>query len=112
MNPSHSVSHDMAKRDKYHDLVKKALQAEGWTITHDPCRSDVDDLEDVLGQYVLYREIMKEIQIERELFLAIPHRTFTSLFQIPVGMVLLQHHILNLLVYDEKKEVITEWIHT
>ncbi len=75
-------------------------------------RSDVDDLEDALGQYVLYREIMKEIQIERELFLAIPHRTFTSLFQIPVGMVLLQHHILNLLVYDEKKEVITEWIHT
>jgi XisH protein len=24
------------KRDKYHDLVKIALEKEGWTITHDP----------------------------------------------------------------------------
>ncbi len=26
----------MPSLDIYHDLVKTALQAEGWTITHDP----------------------------------------------------------------------------
>ncbi|MFZ1341765.1 element excision factor XisH family protein [Thiothrix eikelboomii] len=26
----------MARRDKYHDVVKQGLQAEGWVITHDP----------------------------------------------------------------------------
>ena len=26
----------MPRRDLYHDLVVQALQAEGWTITHDP----------------------------------------------------------------------------
>ncbi len=25
-------------RDKYHDLVKRALINDGWTITHDPLR--------------------------------------------------------------------------
>lgn len=139
----------MATRDRYHELVKNALQDDGWTITHDPFhleigtkrlsadlgaerlisaekgiqkivveiksflgRSDVDDLEDVLGQYILYREVMQELKINRDLFLAVPHRTFTSLFQIPVGQILLQHHILNLVVYDERREVITEWMHT
>ncbi len=26
----------MARRDIYHDTVKRALQKDGWTITHDP----------------------------------------------------------------------------
>lgn len=26
----------MSKRDKFHDIVKQALEREGWTITHDP----------------------------------------------------------------------------
>ncbi len=26
----------MAKHDIYHDLVKSALELEGWKITHDP----------------------------------------------------------------------------
>jgi hypothetical protein len=28
----------MARRDTYHDVVKRALQKEGWTITYDPFR--------------------------------------------------------------------------
>jgi hypothetical protein len=26
----------MSRRDLYHELVRKALEADGWTITHDP----------------------------------------------------------------------------
>lgn len=26
----------MAKRDKFHDAVRHGLEADGWTITHDP----------------------------------------------------------------------------
>nr|WP_202965242.1 element excision factor XisH family protein [Phaeodactylibacter xiamenensis] len=26
----------MSTRDKYHDVVKQALEKEGWTITDDP----------------------------------------------------------------------------
>lgn len=30
----------MAAKDKYHDVVKKALEKDGWTITDDPLRID------------------------------------------------------------------------
>lgn len=80
----------MPAKDIYHDTVKRALQKDGWTITHDPFplqigkkrlaadlgaerlinaekglqrivvevksfigQSDVKDLEQALGQYVL-----------------------------------------------------------
>jgi hypothetical protein len=33
----------MAKRDIYHNTVKRALERDGWTITHDPFRLDIGD---------------------------------------------------------------------
>jgi hypothetical protein len=33
----------MAKRDIYHDAVKRALEKDGWTITHDPFRLDIGE---------------------------------------------------------------------
>ena len=109
----------MAKHDIYHETVKRALQKDGWTITHDPFRvtigkkrieadlaaerlisaekgprkivvevksfvgkSDVKDLEQAIGQYVVYRELMNELGIDRELFLAVPSHTYNSLFRI------------------------------
>lgn len=33
----------MAKRDIYHDVVKRALKKDGWTITHDPFRLDIGE---------------------------------------------------------------------
>ena len=32
----------MSRRDTYHHIVKRALMAEGWTITHDPYFFDTD----------------------------------------------------------------------
>lgn len=33
----------MPARDRYHDIVRRALIKEGWTITHDPYRIAVGD---------------------------------------------------------------------
>lgn len=30
-------------RDKFHDIVKNALEKDGWDITHDPLRIDIGD---------------------------------------------------------------------
>jgi hypothetical protein len=137
----------MATRDLYHYQVRRALEKDGWTITHDPFylymgqkrlsadmgaerllsaekgvrkivvevksfvgKSDVNDLEQALGQFILYRQIMDENEIERELFLAVPNRTFKGIFQIPLGMMVLKNRTLNLIVFDEKREVIMQWI--
>ncbi|MGL5078001.1 MAG: element excision factor XisH family protein, partial [Waterburya sp.] len=33
----------MAARDIFHNVVKRSLQKDGWTITHDPLTIDLAD---------------------------------------------------------------------
>jgi hypothetical protein len=137
----------MARRDIYHDTVKRALQKDDWTITHDPFplqigkkrlsadlgaerlisaekgiqkivvevksfvgQSDVKDLEQALGQYVLYRQILNEMGIEPILYLVVSRPTFNSVFTIELGQVLLKNQIIRLIVFDEEREAIALWI--
>jgi hypothetical protein len=37
----------MSAKDRFHDVVKKALQKEGWQITHDPLSLQVDGIIDM-----------------------------------------------------------------
>jgi hypothetical protein len=134
-------------KDIYHDTVKRALQKDGWTITHDPFplqigkkrlsadlgaerlltaerglqrivvevksfvgQSDVKDLEQALGQYVLYRQILNEMGVERSLFLAVSEPTFNSVFTIELGQVLLKNQVIKLVVFDDESEAIVQWI--
>jgi len=39
----------MARLDLYHDLVKSALQNEGWDITHDPYRMKIEEVRYEIG---------------------------------------------------------------
>lgn len=73
-------------------------------------RSRVNDLENALGQYILYYDIMQEFEPERLLYLAITNDVFEDIFQQPIGRVLLKNKRLYLLVFDEKQEVICQWI--
>ncbi len=137
----------MARRDIYHYTVKRALQKDGWTITHDPFplqignkrlsadlgaerlisaeketqkivvevksfvgHSDVKDLEQALGQYVLYRQVLNEMGIDRILYLAVSRPTFNSVFPIELGQVLLKNQIIRLIVFDDEREAIVQWI--
>ncbi len=43
--------------------------------------SDVTDLHEALGQFVLYREVLAEMQPERELYLAVPEAAAEGIFQ-------------------------------
>ncbi|MEG3902333.1 element excision factor XisH family protein [Microcoleus sp. B4-C5] len=137
----------MPAKDIYHDTVKRALQKDGWIITHDPFplqigrkrlsadlgaerlinaekgtqkivvevksfvgRSDVKDLEQALGQYVLYRQVLNEMRIDRSLYLAISQPIFNSVFTIELGQLLLKNQIIKLIVFDDKSEAIVQWI--
>lgn len=73
-------------------------------------RSDVKDLEQALGQYVLYRQILNEMGSNRILYLAVSKTTFNSVFTIELGQILLKNQILKLLVFDDTKEAIAQWI--
>jgi XisH protein len=73
-------------------------------------RSDVKDLQQALGQYVLYHQVLVEQNIGRELYLAVPLRTYQSIFQSELGAILLKNKLVRLLVFEEIQEVIVEWV--
>ena len=73
-------------------------------------RSEMDDLEKALGQYVLYFDVLAEQQPERSLYLAFPVWAYNSLFDEPVGQLLLKNNRLKLIVYEPNQEVIQRWI--
>ncbi len=137
----------MPARDADHDHVRRALEQDGWSITHDPYHlryggrnflvdlgaerllaarrgremiaveiksfvglSVVADLEQALGQYVLYRAILAERDPERRLYLATDVVTYTTIFSEATGQLLVRTERVNLIVFDPYAEVIVQWI--
>ncbi|MBE9042717.1 XisH family protein [Oscillatoriales cyanobacterium LEGE 11467] len=73
-------------------------------------RSELDDLEKALGQYVLYFDVLGELQPERLLYLALPIWVYESLFEEPLGQLLLRKKRLRLIVFEPTQELIEQWI--
>ena len=75
-----------------------------------PGASEVADLENALGQYILYQDILEETEQDRLLDLAISCKIDEDLFEEPIGKLLLRRQRLRLIVFDPKKGVIVQWI--
>jgi hypothetical protein len=73
-------------------------------------QSRTDDLEDALGQIVLYRYLLRKFQPERALFLALRVDVYQSFIRQPHVNGLLKAENVWLLVFDPVTEEIEEWI--
>lgn len=136
----------MAK-DKYHQVVREALEKEGWLITHDPYflmlgkrrgfidlgaerellaaekgtekiaveiksflgYSDVDQFEDALGQYLLYKPALSDKEPERTLYLAMPITFYKNLFEDAYFQQVLQLYDVKVITFDETTKTILTW---
>jgi hypothetical protein len=72
--------------------------------------SEVDDLEKAVGQYVLYRAILAQLEPERSVFLAVPEVILRGVFEEPLGALLRNAQSICILGFDPQTEVITRWI--
>ncbi len=134
-------------RDVYHDHVRRALERDGWTITHDPLRievrrrklyvdlgaerllaaekgprkiaveiktfggpSEVRDLEEALGQFVLYEFALRHKEPARTLYLAVPEPAWRLSFADALGELLVDDQVLKVVTFDPAKEEIIRWI--
>lgn len=79
--------------------VKSFIQATAITAFHT-----------ALGQFINYRTILKEVEPERTLYLAIPDETYNSLFQTRFVQQIIQDYYLKLIIYQSTHERITQWI--
>ncbi len=72
--------------------------------------SDVSDLEDALGQFVLYELVLRRVEPRRQLFLAIPEKAWRTVFTEALGEIVLGERAVRLLIIDPQQEVIIQWV--
>ena len=138
----------MPTRNIHHGAVIQVLQADGWTITHDPllipcgdrrlfidlgaerltigaergperiaveiasfvADSPVRDLQEAVGQFVVYRAVLSQVEPERLLFLGVPARVYESVLSEPLGQLVAADVRLRALVFDPHQQKVVRWI--
>ena len=71
--------------------------------------SEVADLEQALGQFILYDDVLSEVDADRVLYLAVSDTVYMDLFEEPIGQLLLRKRRLRLLVFNIASRRIQQW---
>lgn len=72
--------------------------------------SPVKDLEQALGQYIMYSQILERQNFDRLLYLAIPQRVFLDFFSEELPQLIIELNHLKLLVFDSDSQEVVKWI--
>ena len=72
--------------------------------------SEVHELEEALGQYLLYAPFLRAQEPDRLLYLAVSREVWHNLFEEPIGRGVLSEYRLLLIVFDINTEEISQWI--
>lgn len=72
--------------------------------------SGVEDLRDALGQYLLYRALIRHLQLQLELYLAITEEAYRMFFVDDLGALVCAEYDVRLLVFDPEREEIIQWL--
>lgn len=72
--------------------------------------SDIHELGQSIGQYNMYRNLLAEIDPERILWLAVPSFAYDGIFREEIGQLMISREQIGLIVFDEIKERVREWI--
>jgi len=72
--------------------------------------SDIYDLEIAIGQFTLYRSILLEQEPARKVFIAITNEVYSRVFADPLGQLIVSKQQLNLIVFDDERERILQWV--
>jgi hypothetical protein len=68
--------------------------------------SEINALENALGQYLLYRSVMRRIEPDRHLYLDIPSIVYADIFEESLGQLLKEDYQLFLLLFNINLEEI------
>jgi XisH protein len=72
--------------------------------------SEMRDLEQAIGQFTVYHEVLSRVEPDRALFVAVNEEVYINLFEEPIGKVLVESQRIRLIVFDLHSETIRQWI--
>lgn len=73
-------------------------------------KSEIEDLKNALGQYYLYDKILKYLNSDKNLYIAVRKAVFQRLSAETIGQIIFSDKNLKLIVFDPNLEEITRWI--
>jgi hypothetical protein len=115
------ITHDplslkWGKKDMYVDLgAEQLLAAErgerkiAVEIKSFTGLSEMSDLEKAIGQYIVYHDVLAQVEPDRELYLAVSQEVASGLFEEPIGELVLRNNRVRLLVFEPEAEAIVKW---
>lgn len=116
-----TITHDplslkWGKKDMYVDLgaeqllaAEKSARKIAVEIKSFTGLSEMNDLEKAIGQYIVYHDVLAEVEPDRELYLAVSQDIASGLFAEPLGELLLKNNRVCLVVFDPEVEAIVKW---
>ncbi len=72
--------------------------------------SQINELQKALGQYNMYRSILRRVNPDRKLYLAIPEEVYQDFFQKPAIQDIVRDQQIYSIVFDPDREAIAQWI--
>jgi hypothetical protein len=72
--------------------------------------SPVRDLQEAVGQFVVYRTLLARAEPDRTLFLGVPERVFDTLLAEPLGQLVIAEVGLRILVFDTQQQKVVRWV--
>jgi XisH protein len=71
--------------------------------------SDTHDLEQAVGQYLLYRAILERTEPTRKLFLAVPIDAWHNTFKASLGQLMLEAYHIHVIGFDPQDQEVKIW---
>lgn len=87
------------------DIQKIAIEIKSFRSS-----SDMKDLEEAVGQFVLYEHLLSRYEPDRKLYLAVPEDVRESIFEEEAGQILIEDRIIRLFTFDINTNEVVKWI--
>ncbi|MEM1168886.1 MAG: XisH family protein [Cyanobacteria bacterium P01_H01_bin.35] len=72
-------------------------------------QSLISEFHNALGQFINYRTVLRRVEPERCLYLAVSEDTYESFFTLVFTQVAVEENQIKLIIYNPANEVIVEW---
>ncbi|MEL7072350.1 MAG: XisH family protein [Cyanobacteria bacterium J06581_3] len=117
-----TITHDpllirLTKKKLYVDLgAERIIAAERGTekiaveIKSFTRPSDMKDLEEALGQCVLYSRLLARYEPDRTVYLAVSEDVYVSVFEEEAGQILIQDGLLKVVTFNADQEELIRWV--